>query len=193
MVAQLSGANRRRALAGVKRVVLIGSESTGKTTLARRLADHFGVEWVPEFVREYAEQKGGPLEFNDHGPIARGQMALEDEYRDRSVHRAAPLLVQDTDLLSTAVYCEHYYGECPRWIADAARQRRPDLYLLMDIDIPWASDPQRDRGHLRPEMQALFRAAVERSDAPFVIISGEGEERFDRARHAIEKILHSPA
>jgi NadR type nicotinamide-nucleotide adenylyltransferase len=177
----------------VKRVVLIGSESTGKTTLAARLAEHLDVLSVPEFVRQYAENKGTPLDFSDHGPIARGQIALEDSYRIRAAERGDPLLIQDTDLLSTAVYCAHYYGQCPRWITEAAHLRRPDLYLLMDIDIPWSADPQRDRGHLRPEMHALFREAVERSGAPFALISGERDERFAVARRAIQGLTESVA
>lgn len=175
----------------MKRVVLIGSESTGKTTLAQRLAEHYHVTWVPEFVREYADRKGGTLEFSDHGPIARGQISLEDEYRTAALDRHDALLVQDTDLLSTAVYCEHYYGTCPGWIQDAAGQRRPDLYLLFDIDLPWTADPQRDRGHMRAEMHALFRDAVERSGAPYVIVSGGGEHRFTAARDAIDNLLKS--
>lgn len=172
----------------MKRVVLTGSESTGKTTLAQQLAEHFRVSWVPEFVREYADTKGAPLEFSDHGPIARGQMALEDEYRSRAAEHNEHLLIQDTDLLSTAVYCAHYYGECPRWIQDAARERRPDLYLLLDIDLPWIADAARDRGHMRLEMQALFRDAVERSGVPFTEIKGDTGERFATAREAIERI-----
>src|SRR5215475_1667086 len=97
------------------RVVFTGSESTGKSTLAAAVASHYGVEVVPEFVRAFAEQRGGGIEFSDHGPIARGQMALEDEYIARasvSVRPALParpafpappaspaLLIQDTDLL----------------------------------------------------------------------------------------------
>jgi len=191
MVAELQGAADGRASAGVKRVVLIGSESTGKTTLAQRLAHHFRVSWVPEFVREYAESKGAPLDFSDHGPIARGQIALEDEQLARAASHNEHLLIQDTDLLSTAVYCAHYYGECPPWIHEAARERRPDLYLLLDIDIPWTPDAPRDRGHMRPEMQALFRDAVERSGVPFVDISGDAEERFASARAAIETLTGS--
>lgn len=189
MVAKLQGAADRRAAARVKRVVLIGSESTGKTTLARQLAEHFRVSWVPEFVREYADQKGAPLEFSDHGPIARGQIALEDDYRSRAVKLNEHLLIQDTDLLSTAVYCAHYYGECPRWIQDAARERRPDLYLLLDIDLPWTPDAQRDRGHMRPEMQRLFRDAVECSGTRFIEIQGHSEQRFAAARNAIEELM----
>jgi nicotinamide riboside kinase len=149
------------------------------------------VEWVPEFVREYAERKAAPLELSDHGPIARGQIALEDEYRERTAQRSARLLVQDTDLLSTAVYCEHYYGQCDRWIGEAAHHRRPDLYLLMDIDIPWIADPLRDRGERREEIQDLFRAAVAASGAPFVLVTGETEARFLTARTAIDSLLLS--
>lgn len=167
------------------RVVLTGSESTGKSTLAERLAAHFGVEWVPEFVREFVARKGAAPEFADHGPIARGQMALEDAY----AARASRLLLQDTDLLSTVVYARHYFGEVPDWIAEAARARRPDLYLLMDIDLPWVADPQRDRGDRREEMQALFRDAVVASGAPWVTISGERDERYRRAVAAIEERL----
>jgi nicotinamide mononucleotide transporter PnuC len=174
---------------GVKRVVLTGSESTGKTTLARRLAEHYGAAWVPEFVRDYAAAKATPLTFEDHGPIARGQIQREDEYIARSRASGAAVLFQDTDLLSTAVYCAHYYGTCPAWIERAIHERRPDLYLLLDIDIPWEADPQRDRGHMRPEMQALFADAVRRSGAPFVVIRGLEEARVDAARAAIEHTL----
>src|SRR6476660_7747810 len=100
------------------RVVFTGSESTGKSTIAAEVAKHYGVEVVPEFVRAFAEEKGAPIEFSDHGAIARGQMALEDDY----IARASTLLVQDTDLLSTVVYCRHYFGRCPAWIEEAAER-----------------------------------------------------------------------
>src|SRR5712671_3299103 len=118
------------------RVVFTGSESTGKSTIAAEVARHYGVEVVPEFVRTFAEQKGAPIDFSDHGLIARGQMALEDEY----LTRATSLLIQDTDLLSTVVYCRHYFGRCPQWIEQAALARRPDLYLLCQTDAPWVAD-----------------------------------------------------
>ena len=173
----------------MKHVVLIGSESTGKTTLAERLARHYGVSWVPEFVRDYATAKGAPLEASDVDAIARGQAAREDGYHSRAEASNERLLIGDTDLLSTAVYAAHYYGHAPEWIIDAARRRRPDLYLLLDIDLPWTPDSQRDRGHLRPEMHALFREAVESSGTPFVLISGDSSARFAAARSAIDALL----
>lgn len=167
------------------RVVLTGSESTGKTTLAWRLAQHYRAEYVPEFVRAYAEKKNGVISFSDHGPIAHGQMALEDKH----IARAAGLLVQDTDLLSTVVYCEHYFGQCPPWIVEAAASRKPDLYLLCEIDIPWIADGVRDRGHMRDDMQQLFRDAVRSSGVAAAIVTGIGDERLARATEAIDALL----
>ena len=142
----------------MKRVVLLGSESTGKTTLAERLARHYGVSWVPEFVRDYAAGKGSPLDASDVEAIALGQIAREDEYQSRAAGSNERLLIGDTDLLSTAVYAAHYYGRVPDWVVTAARHRQPDLYLLLDIDLPWTPDPQRDRGHMRPDARTLPRS-----------------------------------
>ena len=167
------------------RVVLTGSESTGKTTLAGRLAEYYDVELVPEFVRGYAEAKGGLIEFADHGPIARGQMALEDEH----IARATSLLVQDTDLLSTVVYCDHYFGQCPPWIREAAAARRPDLYLLCEIDVDWVHDGVRDRGHMREAMQELFRDAVRETGIATAVITGGWGERLQRAVDAIDALV----
>jgi NadR type nicotinamide-nucleotide adenylyltransferase len=171
---------------GVTRVVLTGSESTGKTTLAERLAAYYDAELVPEFVRKYLKEKGAPLGFGDHGPIARGQMALEDE----AIARATRLIVQDTDLLSTVVYCNHYFGRCPEWIVETAAGRRPDLYLLCDIDIPWIADGVRDRGEQREEMQRLFRETVIATGVPVVTIDGDGDERFQRAIDSIDALSY---
>jgi len=167
------------------RVVFTGSESTGKSSLAWRVAKHYDADYVPEFVRGYAEKKGGVLSFADHGPIARGQMAIEDEH----LGSGNPLLIQDTDLLSTVVYCKHYFGNCPQWIIDAAAERRPDLYLLCEIDLAWVADGVRDRGHMRDEMQGLFRDAVSASGVPFALVTGLGDERVARATEAIDAFL----
>ena len=88
-----------RAPDDLTRIVLTGSESVGKTTLAALLATHFGVLLVPEFVREYAAAKGAALDFRDHGPIAKGHMAREDEFVARARDRGDLLLLQDTDLV----------------------------------------------------------------------------------------------
>ena len=168
----------------MKRVVLTGSESVGKTTLARRLGEHYGVPVAAEFVRGYAAERGGKLGFNDHGAIARGQMASEDA----AIARARDLVILDTDLVSTVIYCEHYFKTCPEWIREEAAQRAADLYLLLRPDIPWIHDGVRDRGHRRDEMHALFVAKLTAMKVRFVEIGGEGEERFVAAVKAIGSV-----
>lgn len=183
------------------RVVFTGSESTGKSTIAATMARHYGVEVVPEFVRAFAQQKGAAIEFSDHGPIARGQIALEDEYLARSdrgdpAHPARPaprhrLMIQDTDLLSTVVYCQHYFGRCPDWIEEAAQARRPHLYVLCHPDVPWIADGVRDRGHLREEVHALFQAAVTASGVPSLDLTGDWVQRTALAIGAIDTLLQT--
>lgn len=167
------------------RVVLTGSESTGKSMLARELADYYGAELAPEFVREFAVAIGRDIRLEDTDEIARGQIALEDKHSAR----AERLLIQDTDLLSTVVYSGHYYHYCAPWIVEAARQRRPDLYLLLDIDVPWIPDGVRDREEYREEIQKLFHDAVAASGSPYVSISGSWEQRTERARAAIDAAI----
>ncbi len=168
-----------------RRVVLTGSESTGKTTLAADLARHYNVLWVPEYVRGYAAWKLAPLDAGDVTPIALGQIAAQDA----ALMRARRLLLLDTDLLSTAVYAAHYYGQCPDWIIRALPARRADLYLLCDIDVPWTPDPQRDRPDDREVIQTLFREALRVHDVPVVEISGGWRDRFQAACSAIDALL----
>ena len=168
-----------------RRVVLTGSESTGKTTLAADLARHYHALWVPEYVRGFAAWKLAPLDAGDVTPIALGQIAVQDA----ALMRARHLLLLDTDLLSTAVYAAHYYGQCPDWIARTVPARRADLYLLCDIDVPWTLDPQRDRPHDRDVIQALFREALRAHGFPVVEIQGGWRDRFQAARSAIDMLL----
>ena len=158
----------------MKRVVLTGSESVGKTTLALRLGDHFGVPVAAEFVRAYAAARGDKLGFGDHGAIARGQMASEDA----AIARAQDMVILDTDLVSTVVYCEHYFGMCPDWITEEAKKRAAELYLLLMPDVPWEADGVRDRGEQRLEMHALFAAKLGEFGVKWVELGGEGDERF---------------
>jgi len=168
----------------ITRIVVTGSESVGKSTLAAQLAAHYGVAFVPEFVREYAHGKGMPLDVHDNQPIARGQMALEDAY----IARATSLLLHDTDLVSTVVYCRHYFGQCPSFIEDAAFARRADMYLLLDIDVPWMPDAVRDRGDRRDEVQQLFVATLARFHASVTRIHGNWAARFALATATIDAV-----
>jgi NadR type nicotinamide-nucleotide adenylyltransferase len=171
----------------VRRVVVTGSESTGKSWLAQRLAQRFDTVWVPEFARQYALQKAAPLDASDVEPIARGQINAEEAV----LSRAKDLAILDTDLVSTVLYAEHYYRECPPWVEHFARKRLADLYLLCDIDVPWVADPARDRPQARQELHAAFQHRFERLSAHYAIIRGAWEQREAAAVAAVDALLAS--
>lgn len=168
-------------MAAPHRVVLIGPECTGKTTLARGLAAALGAPWTPEAARLVAETSRAPLSTATVAPIARLAMALDDAARAT----AAPRLVHDTDLVSTVVYARHYYGTCPAWIAAEARRRLADRYLLCVPDLPWTADGVRDRGDARPALFVDFLAALDAYGARVALVGGTGAGRLAAARAAL--------
>ncbi len=173
----------------VKKVVVYGPESTGKSTLCRRLAEHFRTAWVGEYARGFLDVRGLPVVVEDIPLIARGHAASEDAL----ARQANRVLFLDTDLLTTVLYGELYYGECPEWVRRAAEERTYDLYLVLDVDVPWVADPQRDMGHRREELRDRWVAALEERRRPYVVIRGDWEERFRAAVAAVEQVLGIPA
>ncbi|MFZ2493564.1 MAG: ATP-binding protein [Thermoanaerobaculia bacterium] len=163
----------------MNRLCLIGPECTGKTTIAGLLAEEHGTTWSREHAREYAERAGRMLTALDVGAIAAGQIANQE----RAEKAASGLVILDTDLISTVVYARHYYGACPAWIEEEARNRRADLYLLLDTGLPWRPDGVRDAGgDVREALFEAFRRALDEFGTTWVIVSGGWEERVERAR-----------
>jgi len=175
-------------MATTRRVVLIGPESTGKTTLAAELAAAFHAPWTPESARLIAETSPEPLSAATIEPIARRCIALEDE----ALASDPPLLIRDTDLVSTAVYAHHYYQNCPAWIDAEAQARLGDLYLLCSPDLPWTADGIRDRRDSRGSLFADFQRALVRRGARTVEIRGTGAARRAAAIAAVEAMLTAP-
>ena len=162
------------------RVCLTGAESTGKTELAKALARHFSAVLVPEYSREYSLARQNVLSYSDVGPIAHGQMERED------AAVGSHLIILDTDLLSTVVYSRHHFGAVPQWVQTKAGERLADLYLLLDIDVPWVWDPVRDSGETRKELHDDFRSALEEFGARYEMVSGTWDERLRRSIEVIE-------
>ncbi|UII74527.1 ATP-binding protein [Flagellimonas sp. HMM57] len=172
------------------KVVLFGPESTGKTTLSQQLARHYNTVWVPEYAREYLQDKWNnerkTCEPHDLLPIAQGQIRLENEL----TKKATDLLICDTDLLETKVYSEAYYiGHCDPVLEKYALKNTYDLYFLTYIDTPWEADDLRDKPDEREKMFAYFHDTLKKYDRNFVILKGDKKTRLKTAVERINNLL----
>ena len=173
-----------------KRIVLFGTESTGKTTLAQRLAARFGEPWSEEFVREFWEIRGGKITAEDLGTIALGQLANED----RAIAAARRAVFFDTELLTCTLWDDVLFpGACPPWVRTEAEERAREvaLWLLCDTDVPFEPDPQRSfpDAASRARGRELWRAALVSRGLPFVEIRGDWPARARTAIAAVEQVL----
>ena len=172
------------------RVVVLGAESTGSTTLAEALAGALGTEWVPEYGRLHSELRDGGLEApwrsDEFELIVDRQIGGEDAAR-RRVPR--PLLVCDTDVLATAVWHERYVGPAPEALWARAAGHRPVLYLLTGDEIPFVDDGMRDGEHLRHGMQQRFRDVLAAQPVPWTEVRGSVAERVAAAVPLVEEAV----
>ncbi len=174
------------------KIVLFGPESTGKTTLSELLARHYNTVWVPEYARDYLQDKWNnerkTCEDSDLIPIAKGQIQLENEL----AKKADKVLICDTDLLETKVYSEEYYGGYAHPnLNKFATENYYDLYLLTNIDTPWEADDLRDRPEQRQEMFDAFENALKMYNRPYILLKGDIKNRMNTAITAIDEILRS--
>lgn len=184
------GKNYKQAPANCIKVVLFGPESTGKTTLSKQLARHYNSVWVPEYAREYLQNKWNnerkTCEPSDLLPIAEGQIQLENELAQKT----DSVLICDTDLLETKVYSEAYYlGSCDPTLEKYALENTYDLYFLTYIDTLWEADDLRDKPEDRKEMFEAFQNALIAHKKPYVLLKGDKKNRFDKAVEHIDKLL----
>ena len=172
------------------KVVLFGPESTGKTTLSKQLARYYNSVWVPEYAREYLQNKWNnkrkTCEPDDLLPIAEGQMKLENELAQKT----DSVLVCDTDLLETKVYSEAYYvGSCDPILEKYALENTYDLYFLTYIDTSWKADDLRDKPHEREKMFHAFERALIENNRPYVLLKGDRNQRLEKAIENVDELL----
>jgi nicotinamide riboside kinase len=163
------------------KIVLFGPESTGKTTLAIQLAEYFKTAWVPEFARDFLQEKwdktGQICDVNDMLPIAYGQTKLEND----TLFTGNKFLFCDTNLLVTKIFSEVYYNFCDPILNKAAREHDYDLFFLTDIDVPWEKDDLRDKAEGRESVFAVFKQTLIDNNKPFIILSGDKDLRLNKA------------
>ena len=172
-----------------RRVVVLGVESSGTTSLARALAERYQTTWVPEYGRAYWEGRRYLSDADlwspsDFSRIAAGQRASEEDL----ARRANRVLICDTDPLATAVWERRYLGPATplRWDLGGARR---DLYLLTAPDFPFVQDGTRESEHLRAPAHEWFREALEAQSAPWILLEGSPEDRVQSACEAIAPLL----
>jgi HTH-type transcriptional regulator, transcriptional repressor of NAD biosynthesis genes len=173
-----------------KRVAIFGTESTGKTSLAERLARHFQEPWSREFAREFWDSHEGRISATDLDAIGKGQIANEEA----AAATAKRVVFCDTDLLTCTLWNDALFpGSCPAWVRDQADERAQQfaLYLLCDADVPFVADPQRcfPDEESRERARTLWRDALVGRGLPFVEITGDWPERERVAIAAVEELL----
>jgi len=195
----------------IRKIVAIGPESTGKSSLCEQLAKHFNTYWAKEYAREYLLKHGTAYTFDMLLDIAKGQLSLEDEcvklaesqitdYKlqvtdlessiSRFTSHVSPVFI-DTDMYVMKVWGEFVFNNSHRWILKQAAERNYDLYLLCNVDLPWVKDELREYPDLasREKLYHFYKDALVNQQTPWVDISGDPEERLQKAIDAVNKIL----
>ena len=184
----------------MKKIVIIGPESTGKSTLCAELAKYFNTLWCPEFAREYLLQNGTQYTLEDLTTIAKGQIAKEDNFTQlvqehwkisSSQITNTPVLLIDTDMLVMKVWSEFVFNSCDHFILDQIEKRKYDLYLLCKTDLPWTKDELREYPDLetRQTLFLIYKELLMVQKVPFLEIKGMHQERLETAIAGIHQFL----
>ncbi len=172
----------------MKKVVVIGPESTGKSTLCEQLAAHYNTVWCAEYARAYLNEYGKEYSYEDLLTVAKGQLKLEDETVQQT---STELIFIDTNMYVMQVWCEFVFQKCHQFILDQIVERNYDLYLLCDIDLPWAYDELREYPDEQPrkELYRMYKELMINQSTPWIEISGSYEERLQTAVKAVDHLI----
>lgn len=176
----------------MKKIVIIGPESTGKSTLCAQLAAHYNTVWAKEYAREYLLRKGREYMYEDLLDIAKGQIGQEEEASGKMPHSPltttdSPLFI-DTDMYVMKIWCEFVFEKCHHWILNRIVERKYHLYLLCNIDLPWVKDELREYPDLKKReiLYHHYKDCMVNQPVPWVEISGDYDERLRKAIAAVD-------
>lgn len=161
----------------LKKIAITGPESTGKSSLAQQLADHFNTIWVAEYARQYINDLN--CEYNEADILTIAKAQISNEYK--LAKSANKLLICDTELIVTKIWSEHKYYRCDPWIINQIKESDYHLYLLCDIDLPWEQDPQREHPTLRKHFFNKYENELQGLGFNYKIVSGLGKDRLNNA------------
>ncbi|MBN8697581.1 MAG: ATP-binding protein [Bacteroidetes bacterium] len=166
----------------VKRIALLGPESTAKSTLSEQLALHYQTQWVKEHAREYLSRLNKKYTLEDIVTISQEQLAIEQELLPRSKE----LIFIDTEFINAKIWCLDVFKTCPEYISKNITEQAYDLYLLTYPDLPWKPDPLRENPNRREYFFNWYEQELKEIGAKYTIIKGSGQERFSQALRAVE-------
>lgn len=169
----------------IAKIAIVGPESTGKSTMSAYLAKHYNTAWVPEYARDYCARLTAPCTWQDEINMFYGQLNLEAEM----LPLANEILICDTTFITVKIWSDHTFGHSPQEVLDELPKHPYDLYLLLDIDLPWEEDPLRDFPNMREHFMAVWHKELSALNANYVLISGASDERYAKAVNAIDGFL----
>ena len=182
----------------IVKVVVIGPESSGKSSLCEQLANHYKTEWVKEYAREYLLANGTEYSYDNLLEIAKGQFALEkaaiqlieDKKTTSAANDLPEIVLIDTNMYVLKVWCEFVFEKCHPWILNQIVENSYDLYLLCDIDLPWVKDELREYPdvEIREKLYHHYKDLLINQSTPWVNISGNYQQRVEIAVNAIDSI-----
>ena len=178
------------------KVAITGPESTGKSTLSEQLARHYHTEWCPEYAREYLLKHGKKYSYDDLLVIAKEQIEMEKEFESRVKRKKSgingkQLLFVDTEMYVMKVWCEFVFNKCHKYVLDQIAERKYDLYLLCNIDLPWVKDELREYPDLetRRKLYSIYKDIMINQPVPWADISGDHDQRLKKAIKAVDRLL----
>lgn len=169
----------------IKKIAIVGPESTGKSTLTKLLAKHYHTLWVAEFARYYCAALTAACTLQDEINMFHGQLALEESVLAMA---ETDFIFCDTTILTVKIWSDEMLGETPLIVLEALQERTYDLYLLLDIDLPWQEDPLRDFPHMREHFMSIWSKELDNLGANYVLINGI-EDRLQKAIAAVDLFL----
>lgn len=174
----------------LKKIAVLGPESTGKSSLCEQLAKHYNVSWCPEYAREYLLKHGMSYQYQDLLTIAKGQIDLEDRSIANANQQGHPFVFIDTEMHVMKVWCEFVFDNCHRYILDQIANRSYDLYLLCNVDLPWVKDELREYPDLetRNRLYLIYKDLMINQSVPWVDIHGDYEARLKMAINAVDRL-----
>jgi len=169
----------------IKKIAIVGPESTGKSTMSIALAKHYKVAWVPEYARYYCAALTSDCTLQDEINMFHGQVALEESVLATT---ETDFIICDTTFATVKIWSDEMLGETPQIVLDALLTRPYDLYILLDIDLPWQEDPLRDFPHMREHFMNIWHKELKALNANYVVVGGI-ENRLQNAIDVIDKFL----